>query len=164
MKNIYLTGMMGCGKSTVGKVLADQKKLIFADTDSLIADREEKTIKEIFADSGEEYFRSVESKVLKNVSNNIEWVVSCGGGMILSDENIKIMKKTGVIIYVYRDIEDIEKDITTQNRPLLNKTASNIRSIFDRRKGRYENSADYVIINDKAPEDAAKKIIELLGL
>ncbi|MDL2237795.1 shikimate kinase [Christensenellaceae bacterium OttesenSCG-928-K19] len=164
MNNIYLTGMMGSGKSAIGKCLAMHTGGEFVDTDTLIEQREGKTINEIFAESGEGGFRKIETDVLAQVSKRNGLIVSCGGGVILSDTNIVLMKDTGSIVYIERAIEEIIKDVKTETRPLLQKDGTNIRKIFKKRKARYENSYDVKVKNTGSIENAAVFIKNRLNL
>ena len=92
MKNIYLVGFMGTGKSAVGSELAKNKQWRFVDLDELIELKEKRSIPDIFAQDGEPYFRRLEKQALKEVSREKEFVVACGGGIVVALENIKIMK------------------------------------------------------------------------
>lgn len=121
MKNIYLVGFMGTGKTAVGRELAKRKKWKFVDLDELIELSEGRSIPDIFSKKGEAYFRRVEKKVLQQVSRENKFVVSCGGGIVINEENIKVMKDTGLIICLKATPAVILK--RTQNagfRPLLN--------------------------------------------
>ena len=119
--NIYLVGFMGTGKTAVGKELAKKKKWQFVDLDDLIELRERRLIPDIFAQNGEPYFRRVEKKVLKEVSRENKFVVSCGGGIVIDKENIGTMKETGIIICLSAVPEEISKRTSgCGNRPLLN--------------------------------------------
>ncbi len=112
---------MGTGKTVVGKELAKKKKWRFADLDDLIELKEKKIISEIFAKKGEPYFRKIEKRVLKEVSKEKKFVVAGGGGIILDPENIKIMKKTGVIICLSASVDVLLRRISgSTRRPLLN--------------------------------------------
>ena len=121
MNNIYLVGFMGTGKTAVGKELAKKKKLQFVDMDELIELREKRVISDIFAKDGEPYFRKVEKRVLKEVSQEKKFVVACGGGIVLDKENITIMKDTGIIICLTASPAVIlERTRAYSHRPLLN--------------------------------------------
>ncbi|MCX5706310.1 MAG: shikimate kinase [Candidatus Omnitrophica bacterium] len=119
--NIYLIGFMGTGKTAVGGELAKKKKWQFVDLDDLIELREKKTIASIFAKEGEPYFRRLESKVLKDVANEKNFVVACGGGIVTNKDNIKIMKASGMVICLAAKPEIILKRTARfTHRPLLN--------------------------------------------
>ncbi len=119
--NIYLVGFMGTGKSAVGRELAKKKKWHFVDLDELIELKEKRAIADIFAKEGEPYFRKIESKVLKEVSKEKGFVIGCGGGIVINEENIKIMKASGTIICLSAKPEVILKRVSgATHRPLLN--------------------------------------------
>ncbi|MCX5709171.1 MAG: shikimate kinase, partial [Candidatus Omnitrophica bacterium] len=119
--NIYLVGFMGTGKTSVGKELAKKTKRHFVDLDELIELREKRSIADIFSKSGEPYFRKTESKALKEVSCEKNFVVGCGGGIVLDKNNIKVMKKTGLVVCLKATPQVILKRVCgCAHRPLLN--------------------------------------------
>ncbi len=121
MKNIYLVGFMGTGKTFVGKELAKKKKWQFVDLDDLIELREKRLIADIFVKEGEPYFRRVEKQVLKEVAKEKKFVVATGGGIVIDPENIKIMKESGVIICLSASLAVIlKRTLGCAHRPLLN--------------------------------------------
>jgi len=121
MKNIYLVGFMGTGKTSVGCELAKKKKWQFVDLDDLIELREKRAIADIFAKNGEPYFRRVEKQVLKEVAKEKKFVVATGGGIVIDPENIKIMKESGVIICLAATPEVVLRRTSGYaHRPLLN--------------------------------------------
>jgi len=121
MKNIYLVGFMGTGKSAVGRELAKKQKSRFIDLDELIELKEQRSITDIFAREGEAYFRRLESRVLKEVAKEKNFVVGCGGGIVLNKNNIKTMKDTGIVICLSAKPEVILKRVCgCTHRPLLN--------------------------------------------
>lgn len=112
---------MGTGKTAVGKELAKKKKWQFVDLDDLIELKEKRTIAEIFAKSGEPYFRRREKQVLKEVAKEKKFVVACGGGIVIDKENISTMKETGMIICLTASADIIIKRTSGYSRrPLLN--------------------------------------------
>jgi shikimate kinase len=119
--NIYLVGFMGTGKSSAGKALAKRKKWQFVDLDELIELREGRAISAIFANKGEPYFRRLETRILKEVALQKKFIVSCGGGIVLNEDNIALMKKTGKVICLSATPQVILKRVSnTSKRPLLN--------------------------------------------
>jgi len=119
-KNIYLVGFMGTGKSAVGRELAKKWKWHFVDLDELIELREKRTIAEIFACEGEPYFRRVESRVLREVVGERNFVVACGGGIVLEKVNILTMKEEGFVVCLSASIPVILKRTCKEtHRPLL---------------------------------------------
>lgn len=141
--NYYLIGMPGSGKSTVGKELAKSLSLSFVDLDSYIEEQEKCLIKDIFESKGEAYFRNLESKALESFKNKDNYVVSCGGGIILDRNNKKLMN--GFIIFLNPPLEDIA--IRLQNdggvRPLLK--VKTPKELFEERKANYEYFMDFEI-------------------
>jgi shikimate kinase len=112
---------MGTGKTVVGKELAKKKKWQFIDLDELIELKEKRTIPEIFAKSGEPYFRRAEKQVLKEVAKEKKFVVACGGGIVIDKDNIRIMKESGIMICLTASPEVILKRTAGYaHRPLLN--------------------------------------------
>jgi shikimate kinase len=119
--NIYLVGFMGTGKTSVGCELAKKKKWRFVDLDQLIELKEKRTIAEIFAKEGEAYFRKIEKQALKRVAKEKCFVVGCGGGIVINEENIKIMKASGKVICLSARADVILKRVSGEtHRPLLN--------------------------------------------
>lgn len=121
MKNIYLVGFMGTGKSSVGRFLAERLNRKFVDLDDLIETKENRKISDIFAKDSEVYFRKVEKQSLIEVSEKKEVIVACGGGIVIDPDNIRIMKQTGKIICLIAKPEVILKRTKKySHRPLLN--------------------------------------------
>lgn len=164
MNNIYLVGFMGSGKTSVGRELARKKKWQFLDLDDLIELREKRAISDIFSKEGEPYFRRIEKRALKEVAAEKKFVVSCGGGIVLDQENIKIMKETGKIICLTASPEVIFK--RTQgyaHRPLLNvkNPKKQIEFLLNLRAPYYAR-ADKTIDTSKLAIDAVvKKIMRI---
>lgn len=113
-KNIVLVGMPGSGKSTVGKLLAQRLGREFVDTDDMIVEKEQKTIPEIFAENGEEYFRNVETECVKEAGKRMGIVIATGGGAILKKENRDAMRENGTVVFLERDVSSL----ATEGRPL----------------------------------------------
>lgn len=120
MNNIYFVGFMGTGKTTISKLVSQRLNMNWVDLDEMIEEREKRTIVDIFRDSGEGYFREVEKDLLKEIAQNGNYVVSTGGGIVIIDENIEIMKRSGFIVTLVASPEVIyERLKDDQSRPLL---------------------------------------------
>lgn len=156
--NIVLIGMPGCGKTTIGVKLAEKLGIPFFDTDMLIEKIYNETIPEMFK-KGEEYFRLRESQVVELVSNKDCCVISTGGGVILNDNNIKNLKRRGIIFFINRDLDAIIKTIDTSKRPLL-KDKNKIFELYNQRIELYRKYCDYEIENISI-DDTIDKIIKI---
>ena len=157
MKNIVLIGMPSCGKTTIGKRLAERLSMPFIDADEEIAKREGRSIPEIFSTDGEPYFRDVESEVVKDLSQKENVVISCGGGVVLREENVRFLQKNGIIIYIKRDVNQLSFD----GRP-LSKDVETLKKMEKVRTPLYEKYADFTINNDKTVDSAAEDIMRVL--
>ena len=154
--NIVLIGMPGSGKTTISKLLSEKLNMEVLDTDSLIVQKEQREIPDIFAKDGEKYFREIEKEIIKEVSLNHEKIISTGGGVILNKENVLNLKANGLIIYLDRDIDNIVKDF--DNRPLA-KNKNDLVKLYNERIDLYKSSADYSIDNNSDIEETVNKII-----
>lgn len=164
--NLYLTGMMGSGKSVTGKRLATRMGYGFADLDTLIEEKEKKSIVEIFSQKGEAYFRDLESKVLKEVSTFDNRVYATGGGIILKSANVQLMKATGKIIFLETSPEVLWQRVKDKkDRPLLKGGhEEKLVEIYSQRKTLYEGSCDLRVNTDgKTAAQVAEEIFQLLG-
>ncbi len=163
MKQLYLTGFMGSGKSTVGSILAEQLGVQGVDTDRLIEEQEKMSISEIFGTYGEEYFRSLETDLLKELPDDNILIIT-GGGMVLKPENRRWMKENGVVIYLRCEMDEIKRRLQHDtSRPLLSgKRIREIQSVFDERKGLYEEAEIIVDTTGKKPDFIAREIVECL--
>ena len=120
-KSIVLIGLMGCGKSVIGKMLSEVIGVPFSDTDRIIEKKVGKEINQIFNDSGERYFRQVEEKVLERTLGDNAHIISTGGGSILSPKTRNLIKVKSCSIWIQCDVRIIAKRILNQGtRPLLN--------------------------------------------
>ena len=151
MKNIVLVGFMGTGKTTIATEVANRLKMKYVSTDSRIEKREKRTINEIFTDSGEEYFRDIESDVVREVSASGDLVIDAGGGAVLRDENMANFKSGGVVICLTADVETIlSRTKKYKHRPLLNveDPKRKIRDLLAKRESFYAK-ADHSINTGK---------------
>lgn len=163
MKNIYLIGFMGTGKSTVGNVLAAELGAECVEMDELIEKQQQMAITEIFDRFGEPYFRDLETSLVQSLADGKNLVVSCGGGSVLRDENAEIMKQSGTIILLTASAETIYERVKhSTNRPVLNghMNVAYIRELMEKRRERYETVADVRIATDgKSAETICAEIL-----
>jgi len=166
MKNIYLIGFMGTGKSAVGKILAEELGSQFVDTDQMVIDKTGRQIADIFEEDSEEEFRALETEVLREITEKDSLVVSTGGGIVVTRGNLEMMKQTGTVVTLIADantiLERVQGDETC--RPLLevdNPFEEVKRLLFDRASF-YINAHQIVDTSDITPREAAEKILETL--
>ena len=163
--NLILCGMMGSGKTTVGKKLAECIEARWLDTDGIIEERYGK-ISELFKRYGEEYFRAKETEIVKEFAKMDGLVISTGGGLLLKEENAKLLKANGAIIFLRATLNTLlERLQGDRERPLLqNSTDLRLRlsRLLEERTPVYERVADYTVdVDKKAPDEIAKEIIGL---
>lgn len=155
LKNIVLIGMPGCGKSRIGSLLAQTLGRPFADCDQMIVDRAG-NIETIFADHGEEYFRNIETEVIKDISKESSYVISTGGGCVTQDRNYNLLHQNSLIIWLRREISELPTD----GRPLSK--SGKLEEMYAKRKPMYERFADFIVDNNSTPEETVEKIKECL--
>lgn len=152
MENTVLIGMPGCGKSTIGPMVASLTGKRFIDTDSLIVKRSGKTIPDIFAEDGEEGFRKWETAVIAELGMQSGLVIATGGGCVTRDENYGHLHQNGQIIWLQRDLSLL----STDGRPLSQTTK--LQEMYNTRRPMYEHFADHVIVNNCDPWEIAAQI------
>ena len=162
-KNIVLIGLPGCGKSTLGKKLAYEKKMNFIDLDEKIEHDAGMIINDIFAQFGEDRFRALETKASIVVSSLENTVISAGGGIIVREENMRALEQNGVIIFMNRDLAAIIKDIKTETRPLLKQDPNKITELYHQRLPLYRKYSDYEIANNSI-ETSLKELIDIADI
>lgn len=119
--NLYLVGFMGTGKSAIGRQIAKKQKMEYIDSDSAIEKITGKSVRDIFAQDGESYFRELERKFVESGHSERGCIVACGGGLILQTEMIDILKSKGVLICLFASASTIlKRTFHNRNRPLLN--------------------------------------------
>ena len=155
MKNIVITGMSGAGKSELGKALAEMTGWPWYDTDTLIIEKTDISIPEIFKRVGEEGFRDIESEVVRSLEDQTGIIISTGGGVVLREENIRSLKKNGRIFFLRRDVEDI---LPSDDRPLAD-TVEKVKALYQARLDIYLQTADAVVDATDIPEETARKLL-----
>ena len=154
-KNIVLIGMPGCGKSTVSALLGQALKREVVDTDSLVVENEKRSIPEIFASDGEEYFRACETKAVSDCTKKSTLIIATGGGAVLREENRYFIKQNSFVVWLRRDFNRL----ATEGRP-LSKSIDDIKKIEQVRTPVYASLADAEIEVDDDPQVTLSKILE----
>lgn len=164
--NIVLCGFMGCGKTTVGKVLAKALNFEFADSDSFIEQKEGKSISEIFAENGEEYFRKAETQAVKELALKSDTVIATGGGAMLKTENANALKDKGFVVFLDVSPETVVKRLKDDaTRPLLKRADRDrvIKELMSSRRPYYLTAADVTVNADGDATDIAREVIMLFN-
>ena len=149
--NIVLIGFMGTGKSTIARELAKTRQMNIVEMDEEIVRRRGKSIADIFKEEGEEYFRDLETALLKELQTKENQVISCGGGAVLREENVRVMKKNGCVVLLTALPQTIyERVKNNTDRPILqgNMNVEYIAALIEKRREKYEKTADIVIATD----------------
>jgi shikimate kinase len=151
--SIVLIGFMGSGKTTLGKWIAENQGYIFVDTDELIETEEGRTINEIFATDGEEYFRNLETQMIGRLADDDrKLVISVGGGLPVRDENRKLMRRAGRVVYLNTGVDELERRLKGDTtRPLLagSDLRKKITDLMEKRERLYLDAADVVVDTEK---------------
>lgn len=164
MKTIVLIGMMGSGKTTIGKLLGEKLTLRSIDIDVIIEQNEKKTVSEIFQNEGEKYFRNIERETIKKIFTNKDLIISLGGGAFEDQLTRELLLKNSTVIYLKTSPNVIlERIKNNTNRPLLKNqmTVEKIQSIILQRQKNYE-LANITILTDNKNTD--KIVEEILGV
>ena len=148
MKNLFLIGFMGAGKSSVSAGLGRMLGREVVEMDERIAAREGMSIPELFAQKGEPYFRACETALLKSFAQGAPRIVSCGGGVPLREENVAAMRESGTVVLLTASPEVIlERVKDSDERPLLqgHKDVPYIAALMEQRRPKYEAAADITV-------------------
>ncbi len=162
VRRVFLIGMMGCGKTTLGRALAERLKLDFVDMDDEIVRMSGRTIPELF-EQGETVFREWESRACEGLSWRKNLVVAAGGGAPLNARTLRAMKSNGgLVLYNDRPVERIARDIDASCRPLLADGPEKLYELAKTRAPRYAEAADLTVFNDAGPGAALEKMVTAL--
>lgn len=160
MKNLVLVGMMGCGKSTCARLIHEMTGAEAVDTDLLIQERTGMTVGRIFAEQGEDCFRDLETQVCRELAQRSDLVIACGGGLPLREENRRLLKETGLVVYLYRPVEEIYRPEKLRNRPLARGGRADFFRRFEHRDPIYREMAHLVIESEPVKTDTAAKVLK----
>lgn len=156
MQNIVLIGMPGCGKSTIASHLAEKLGRKMVDTDQEVEKLAGKTIPQIFAEDGEEAFRTMETEVLSRLGTQSQLIIATGGGCVTKARNYPLMHQNSSIFWLMRDLSKLPTD----GRPLSQ--ANRLSDLYETRKALYEAFADYTVDNNGSCEESIRSIISIL--
>ena len=162
-KNIVLIGMMGCGKSAVGRLLARRLGRELADTDGLIEARTGRTIPDIFASEGEEGFRALELEVCRALSGRQGLVVACGGGLPTQEEAIAALKENGLVFWLDRDPGETYDALDVSGRPLAQGGRADFLRRYRDRAPVYRRWADYTVPCGDGPQAVSDLIFNIFS-
>ncbi len=164
MGHIWLIGMMGTGKTTVGALVAQRLTMPLVDTDTVVMESSGRTIADLFEES-EEVFRAEERKAIASVAASQSAVVSTGGGAVIDPANASLMSDSGAIVLLAASVEEIVDRIgSTATRPLYRDRAQ-LDELLAARWPRYIESADHVVDTDgKTPQDVAEEVVRCVSM
>ena len=154
-ENIVLIGMPGCGKSTLGRALAERLGKTFVDADEELVNMAGRSIPEIFSEDGEEVFREWETRVLSELGKRSGLVLATGGGCVTRERNYPLLHQNGTIYWLKRDLGKLPTD----GRPLSQ--TNKLTAMYEIRRPLYEAFADCIVDNDGALEDTLASFMEV---
>ncbi len=162
---IFICGFMGCGKTTVGRILAQKLGLPLIDTDAYLVEQEGMTIPEIFAQKGEPYFRKIEAQAIRTLCDR-DGVIACGGGAMLNAESAAYARKHGTVVLLDESFAACYRRIQGDtNRPIVQRsTRAELEDLFNRRSVIYHMHATHAIPGGASPRQMAERIIQALQL
>lgn len=158
-RNIVITGFMGTGKTTIGRLLAKLTKRVFIDTDEVISARVGISIPEIFARNGEQYFRQMERELARYLAANKDLVISTGGGMLVDDENRKLLLASSFVVCLSATREALYQRLAgSEGRPLLH---GDWYQLFEKRRPAYAAIPYQVDTSNRSPDEIIQEITAL---
>lgn len=166
---IFLSGFMGCGKTSVGSELSVKTGIPFYDLDQLIEQYENREISEIFDIKGEEYFRKIETRLLKETLDNRTFVIALGGGTTLNPENLNLVLSNGILFYLHANIGILLERLSKKTgRPLIDSFENKIRrkesvnNLFKQREPIYAKAHHKVDVTNKTVHQVCLEILKKL--
>lgn len=163
-KSIILIGMPGCGKSTVGKILAKKYKARFVDTDNLIKTRIGTKLQDYIDTYGRDEFLNEEHRTIMELSPEEPWIIATGGSVVLNEESMKHLKEIGTVVFLDADLPLLTKrlwNVGTRGIVFADGDTDGIRGVYAEREPLYYKHSDIrVHVRGKTPEDTAEFIIK----
>jgi shikimate kinase len=161
-RNLALCGFMGTGKSSVGRIVAEQLRFAFLDTDTVIEARAGKPIAEIFAAEGEPAFRELEQRIVKELALRDRTVISTGGGLIVNPENLANLKQHALVVCLWASPETIWARVKSQtHRPLLAEAdpLEAIKRLLRERAPHYKQADVLLSTELRSPREVAQQVL-----
>jgi len=166
---VFLSGFMGCGKTTVGLELSKIIRVPFFDLDVLIEDREKQSIPDIFSSKGEAYFREAESSLLQELVEELTGIIALGGGTTVREENLGLILDSGLLIYLYADIEILLQRLKIRTgRPLVDRFKDDterktyVRTLLTQRQAAYDRAHYTVDVSYKTISQICNEIMRII--
>lgn len=160
--NVVLIGMMGCGKTTVGGLLAKRLSFTFVDTDQYIETALGRSIPDLFAREGEAFFRDRERAAAEELAQKAGQVIACGGGLPTRSDSIAPLKVRGTVIFLRREPGEIYDSVSMGGRPLGQQGRAAFLERYAQREPIYLRWADHVVDVGATPRQTMKQILEVL--
>ncbi|MCI8649573.1 MAG: shikimate kinase [Anaerotruncus sp.] len=165
MYNLLLCGFMGCGKTTVGRLLASQLSMEYIDLDAQIEQDAQIRIPDIFAQYGEAYFRDLEHEAICALARRISCIVSTGGGAMTFSRNVQAVDAKDRVLFLDASFESCYVRIQNSDRPLVrNNTKEQLQTIYQTRHAAYQKAASIRVCADGTPAQIAAQIRQLCNL
>lgn len=160
MKNVVLIGMMGCGKSTCGQLLAERLGRKFVDTDAYIEANQGRSIPHIFAQDGEDFFRDLERQTAETLAAREDLVIACGGGLPMGDGAMAPLANSGFVVFLERPPEDILAHVSMAGRPLGQQGRDAFLARYAQREPVYRRWANLTVASQPTPQETVNLILE----
>lgn len=164
-RNVFLTGFMGAGKTTVGRLLAELLQCPFIDLDELIVHREGRSIAVIFAEDGEDYFRACETAVLGELAERPVAVYATGGGIVVREQNRQAMHRLGRVVYLQCSWPTLQQRLLQgSGRPLVDtaKGWQEVAAIWSGRQAFYRDADIVIEVDSLTPQQVAQRVAQQL--
>ena len=160
-KSLVLTGMMGAGKSTIGRLIAKRLRAKFIDVDKVIEKNQKKSIKRIFESNGEKYFRKIEEKITSQILKKKEVIIALGGGAFINNEIREKVLKSCISVWLKVDINKLALRYKNNRRPLLNKKNSDtdVKKLYQLRKKIYSLANYKINCDNMSKTEIVEKIL-----
>ena len=162
-KPITLCGFMGCGKSSVGRLLASMLNYKFVDSDDYIVKQSGMTVPEIFEKQGEAYFRDLEHDAIVDLANGKDTIIATGGGVVTFERNTRVLRENTYLVMIDVCLPAVKERLKNcKNRPLIAgpDRMQKIERLYNERLPIYKAAAEYIVDGNGVPSEVAKRIIE----